>query len=127
MAERLGPEIVGFQPQDHEILAALVLFSPRGIPQEQVRFAQGLKAACESAPFLSRFIDGETGDLSDTARQSLTTLQEGVLASQDDVFIVGEEQTKQITACTKMYFKPKGIDSLKEAAAAAQQVWFPAQ
>lgn len=127
MGERLGPEIVGFQPQDHEILSALALFSPNGFPQDEAQFAQGLRAACEPAPFLSRFIDSETGSLSGDARQSLAKLQEGVLARQNGALVVGTGQAERLMSGTRMYFKEPGMIALKEAAAAAQQVWFPAQ
>ncbi len=57
--ERLGSELVGFQPQDHEILAAFIVISARGIPQDETRLREGLKAASVAAPFLSRFLDDD--------------------------------------------------------------------
>lgn len=124
MGERLGPELVGFQPQDHEILGAFALFSEKGLPQDEARLAEGLSEASKFASFLSRFVD-KTGNLSDSAKQSLVKLQGGVISSRDGVFVVADGQGEKLTSCTKMYFKSAGIDLLKEAAATAQNVWFP--
>lgn len=124
MGERLGPEWVGCQPQDYEIFAAFALFSEKGLPQDEARLAEGLREASKSVPFLSRFVD-ETGNLSDSARQSLVKLQEGVITSRDGVFVVADGQGGKLTSSTRTYFKAKGIDALKDAAVAAAQIWFP--
>lgn len=123
--ERIEPEFVGIQPTGPEILSALFLYSFGGIPQDETRFAQGIKAAAEVAPFLSRFIDPDTGGLTDYARSSMEDLQKGVLLCKDGIFKIDPARLEALNSSTRMCFKDSGIEFLKVAAGAAQRVWFP--
>lgn len=121
--ERIEPEFVGVQPTGPEILSALFLYSFGEIPQDETRFAQGIKAAAEVAPFLSRFIDPDTGGLTDYARSSIEDLQKDVLLCKDGIFTISPDKVDTLTSSTRMIFRDPGTQILKEAAGAAQRVW----
>ena|SRR3989344_8056801 len=123
MGERIERELVTIQPSDDEIFSAFILFSPKGIPQDQTLLALGVKAAAAVAPFLFRFIDAETGDLTEETRDLIVKLQESVFRSQNGVFEIDPLKTQAVTSSTRMYFTTAGIKKLKEAAGVAQEVW----
>lgn len=133
MVERIDNQYVGFQPQSHELLAALALYltSPEStfrVPRDEQELAKGLLAAVKEVPSLGlgRFVDIETGQLTDQARTSLLKLQEGkVLAVEGESFIVPEGMRDKLKSQTRTYFKDPGIEALKQAAAAAGSVWLP--
>ncbi len=125
--DRIEARYVSFQPQTHEILAAFGLYSTK-FPQDEQELARGLLAAVEKAPFLRRFVDGGTGQLTDETRISLQKLQENqLLITENGSFVIPTDTTKRdkLSSLTRMYFKNDGIEALKEAAIAAGRVWFP--
>lgn len=121
--ERIGQEFVSVQPSDPEILSAFILYSPEGIPQDEARLAQGIQVATEVAPFLSRFVDSDTGGLTDDARGLMEKLQEGVLLCEGGVFKIDPSKVGILTSSTRVCFKDLGIERLKTAAGTAQRIW----
>ncbi len=123
--QKLGRELVGIQPSDNDIFSAFILFCQKGVPQDEILLAQGIKEASGKAPFLSRFIDQETGGLSEDTRNLIAKLQEGILLQEDGAFLIYPSKVASVTSSTRMYFKDPGVNLLKEAAEVAQKVWFP--
>lgn len=121
--ERIDSKYVGIQPQSHDVLAALIFHSTR-LPQDEHKLAEGLLAAAEKAPFLGRFVDAETGQLTDQARTSLKKLQEtDMLAIEDDSFVMPDRAKTGLASQLRIYFKTLGIEALEQAAEAAGNVW----
>ena len=87
---RIGSEHVSMQPSEYEILTAFVLQStkleaPINFPADEIKFAQGIEAASENAPFLGRFL--EEGRLTVSAQGNIRKLlTEGILVRDDEIY-----------------------------------------
>lgn len=129
-ADRIDGRYVGFQPETHEILAAFSLYSEK-LPQDEQILAKGLLATVEKAKCIGmdRFVDRETGQLTDAARTSLARLQQEHLLTPEGIsFVIPPLDTPfrdKLSSLIRMYFKPEGTAVLQEAAATAGRVWSP--
>ncbi len=124
---RLSSELVGFQPQDHEILSAFVALCTKGMPRNEL-LVSGLREAVKKAePLLGRFLD-DSYNLSRSAISSFEKLQDQRILIHDGVvFYILPEQRTKVESTMKMYFKETAVEMFREAAAAAEAVWFPTQ
>lgn len=123
-------------PKSHEILAALVLQlaePPLNIklPQDEQKLAEGLLAATKKVTNLGlrRFVNVETGQLTDAARTSLETLKaEGTLVTEGESFIIPLNPPtirQTINSRIRMSLSNVGTASLRQAAEAVGNIWSP--